>query len=253
MSDAIAARDRIIERLFVEPATEAAHRRKYPDHWERYEFAARHLGSGPVIDIACGCGYGSALLARAGGGRLVGLDIDQASIEWARRHYGHAATFDLAAENWPLPDGWARAVVCLETIEHVRAPGRFLAEAARVLAPGGRLIASTPLNESETRFAPANPFHIREYDWEEFGALIGTNFEIETRFAQISNLGAAAGRLRGSRIGGATRAVRNRLPSFVAGLGRTVAVFTQWSRRGRIAEGYQSAASVQIVLARKSA
>ena len=48
-------------------------------HLERYEFAARHLCGEQVLDMACGCGYGSALLAeRHPDKQVTGVDIDPA-------------------------------------------------------------------------------------------------------------------------------------------------------------------------------
>src|SRR5260370_29195690 len=59
-------------------------------HLDRYEFAKKHLVAGTVLDIACGVGYGTVLLAglprvtRGGGGGVSGE-----AIQYSRHHYNH--------------------------------------------------------------------------------------------------------------------------------------------------------------------
>ena len=52
------------------------------EHWHRYHFAAPMVAGRKVLDIACGAGYGSALLARTAT-RVVGADISQAAMQIA--------------------------------------------------------------------------------------------------------------------------------------------------------------------------
>jgi len=53
------------------------------------------------------------------------------------------------AQRVPCRDGSFDAVFCVNLLEHVPDPGRVLAEAARVLAPGGRCLAITPNGDLE--------------------------------------------------------------------------------------------------------
>ena len=57
-------------------------------HRARYEFASRFLpAAGRSLDIACGVGYGTRLLAGPGGVSVLGVDISPAAIDHARRHH----------------------------------------------------------------------------------------------------------------------------------------------------------------------
>ncbi len=154
------------------------------DHVARYEFATRHIPEGArVLDIACGVGYGSWLLAeRTACASVVGMDINPEAIAYARTHYAHAkAEFSegdctatgLAAQSFDV-------VVSFETIEHIPDAPAFLREARRVLKPGGRLIGSTP-NEERLPFSPeAFPFHVRHYLPSQLTTLFGASgFAVE--------------------------------------------------------------------------
>lgn len=137
------------------------------DHVARYEFALTRIPRrAKVIDLACGVGYGSDLLARRRH-NVLGIDRDREAIAYARQHYGGAgATFQCAdAGKVKLPK--ADAAVCFETIEHLADPLpmlRNLRSAAKLL------IASVP---NETVFPFRNyKFHHRHYTRAEFEQLL---------------------------------------------------------------------------------
>ena len=54
------------------------------EHWHRYHFAARWAHGRTVLDVACGEGYGSALLARHAA-RVTGVDISPQAMSRTRR------------------------------------------------------------------------------------------------------------------------------------------------------------------------
>lgn len=66
----------------------------------------------------------------------------------------------------PVATGTVDAVACFETLEHVDDDEAFLAELHRVLRVDGRLFLSTPnaLVTNPDGGAPANPYHVREYE-----------------------------------------------------------------------------------------
>jgi SAM-dependent methyltransferase len=117
---------------------------------------------------------------------VVALDYDAAALRHARCTYpddvaGRAVRTNLTA--LPLAASSASAIVCLQVIEHLWAPGEFLAECARVLRPGGLLVVSTPDRLSFSpglgRWEkPANPFHCREFDRSELRDLIAEHLEV---------------------------------------------------------------------------
>lgn len=143
------------------------------EHMARYTFAARLARGKRVLDAGCGAGYGSAELA-AVALSVAGVDVAPEAIGFAREHYRLPnLEFEQAScIALPHPDGCFDLVVAFEVIEHLENWREFLLEARRVLAPGGQLIVSTPnkLYYTESRGAEgANPFHVHEFEFAEFG------------------------------------------------------------------------------------
>lgn len=107
--------------------------------WIAHEFT-RAFGDRPaeVLDIGCGGGFLSNHLATLGH-RVTGLDASEDALAVARRydstrqvHYQRGDALNLA-----YPDGSFDAVCAMDFLEHVENPERVIAEAARVLKPGG--------------------------------------------------------------------------------------------------------------------
>jgi 2-polyprenyl-3-methyl-5-hydroxy-6-metoxy-1,4-benzoquinol methylase len=95
---------------------------------------------GTLLDVGCGAGELRATLSGKYT-RYVGIDIV--------RHAGFPDGAELVLMNLdsgsvPLPDGYADAVVCAETIEHVENPRLLVRELVRLLRPGGFLFVTTP-------------------------------------------------------------------------------------------------------------
>lgn len=155
------------------------------EHLHRYQLAAAVV-DGAVIDLGCGVGYGSRLLAAAAD-RVVGIDLSAAALRFAAATFaapglGFAAA-DARATPWS--DGTFDWAVCFELIEHVADGERLVAEARRLLGPHGCLLLSTP---NRVRYTDErgyrNPFHVREMDRGELVALLGAHFEEVTLFGQ---------------------------------------------------------------------
>jgi SAM-dependent methyltransferase len=142
------------------------------EHFGRYTFAARLSRMKRVLDAGCGMGYGSAEMARVAAS-VVGVDISGDTVVSARERYnlprvtflqGSCASLPFRAASFDL-------VVAFEVIEHLTEWRDFLAEARRVLAPGGQCLISTPNRDyyadSRGRTGP-NPYHEHEFSFEEF-------------------------------------------------------------------------------------
>jgi SAM-dependent methyltransferase len=179
------------ERFVPGIAGEIAH-----EHWHRYAFARRYAAGKRVLDVACGEGYGSALLAGVAGA-VTGIDIDAGAVAHARQSYAALANISFAegsASMLPLADASVDVVVSFETIEHLpRADQpRMLAEIARVLAADGVLVMSAP-NPVEYSAARnyRNPFHLHEPDRAELAALLGGAFPAQRWFRQRRYFGSA--------------------------------------------------------------
>lgn len=149
------------------------------EHIHRY-MLARPLCAGKVVaDVACGEGYGSAMLAESAS-QVYGIDLAEEAIEWARGRYAkpNLSFFQGNGLNLPLRTDSCDVVVSFETIEHVADPDRLLAEFARVLKKGGLLIVSTPDKEVYNRQrSEPNPFHIHEMYRDEFEVILRKHFK----------------------------------------------------------------------------
>lgn len=95
---------------------------------------------GTIVDVGCGAQpYRGLLPAQT---RYIGLDTENALED-----FGYSLPDVLAIPDdgrWPVGTGDADLVLATETLEHVAEPDAFLAEAHRLLKPGGRLIITVP-------------------------------------------------------------------------------------------------------------
>jgi SAM-dependent methyltransferase len=154
------------------------------EHMARYHFAVRLARGKRVLDAGCGAGYGSAELADVAAS-VTAIDIAPAAVEYARAHYAlpNLAFEQASCTQLPYADGAFDLVVAFEVIEHLENWRDFLGEVRRVLAPAGQVIVSTPnrLYYTESRGAEgANPFHVHEFDFDEF------NRELKQFFPYVS-------------------------------------------------------------------
>jgi SAM-dependent methyltransferase len=150
----------------------------YRRHLAVYEWIAARCNGLEVVDMACGEGYGTEVLARRA--RVVtGVDANPEAHEHARLKYtrpGIRFVRDLVENYREEVD----AVVFLQTIEHVERPEDVLRHFQSLLRPGGAAYVSTP---NLLTLAPPgadksdNPWHLREYGAREFRELCASVFE----------------------------------------------------------------------------
>jgi len=164
------------------------------EHVHRYAFARRFATGRRVLDAACGEGYGSALLAQVAV-EVTGVDLDGATIAHARAAYParNLAFVEASVAALPLPAASVDLVVSFETIEHLPAADQpaMLAEFARVLAPDGVLLVSSPNRpEYSERRGYSNPFHVHELDRAELARLLATHFAATRWYRQRVWLGS---------------------------------------------------------------
>jgi 2-polyprenyl-3-methyl-5-hydroxy-6-metoxy-1,4-benzoquinol methylase len=146
-------------------------------HLAVYEWIAARVGGRRVVDLACGEGYGSAVLARTAAS-VVGVDANLEALAHARAKYsGPNLTFERnMVEVWI---GEVDCVVFLQTIEHVHHPDAVLEHVRALIGPAGVAYISTP---NVLTLAPegaersGNPWHIREYRPHEYRALCARHF-----------------------------------------------------------------------------
>lgn len=148
----------------------------YLEHLARYYFATPYV-NGRVLDIACGSGYGCHLIAKVCKPEckeVVGVDIDDAVIQYAIKRYQHPLvtyqTGDVLSPTLVDELGQFDTVISFETIEHVFDEVLFMNQMYRLLKPGGMLILSTPFGKGREEKCRI-PFHHFQLTREEFKAL----------------------------------------------------------------------------------
>jgi len=162
------------------------------EHLHRYAFATELAAGKDVLDIACGEGYGSFLLA--GQARFVtGVDVSFESISHAQGKYVRKnlrfCTGDCRLI--PLQNQTVDLVVSFETLEHIAEHQAFLSEIRRVLRPGGILVISSPDKQNYSEKPKhENPFHAKELYRDEFRAVLGGFFQNSTLLSQRVALGS---------------------------------------------------------------
>ena len=150
----------------------------YRRHLAVYEWIAARCGGLEVVDLACGEGYGTAVLAGRAA-RVTGVDANPEAHEHARLRYAQPGVRFVRelVESYAEP---CDAVVFLQTIEHVQDPEGLMRHIRSLLRPGGTAYVSTP---NLLTLAPAgagksdNPWHVREYRAHEFRTLCESVFE----------------------------------------------------------------------------
>jgi 2-polyprenyl-3-methyl-5-hydroxy-6-metoxy-1,4-benzoquinol methylase len=154
-------------------------------HLERYRFAARCARPGRLLDLACGVGYGTRLVAdeAAGVERALGVDLAPEAVTYARDHYAREGVEFAASDALAFrdPEGFD-TIVSLETVEHVPDPARLVAHLASLLRPGGVLVASAPTTPS----ADVNLHHLHDFTERSFRRLFaGLGLTEQDAFRQV--------------------------------------------------------------------
>lgn len=149
------------------------------EHYHRYLFAAPFCRGKAVLDVACGEGYGCAMLADVAAS-VVGVDVDVGTVDFATRQYQRDNLQFLTSDatKIPLPDASIDVITSFETIEHLHAQAEFLDEICRLLRPDGCLVISSPNRTVYSELHDyKNPFHVLEFDREEFRTLLSARFK----------------------------------------------------------------------------
>lgn len=122
-----------------------------------------------ILDIGCGDGV---LLSLIKNSRLYGVDLDQASLDFAVTKV-KAKFVRSPAEKLPFTGSFFDVVIATEIIEHLSRPQLMLAEIKRVLKPRGRIIISTPIKNSQ---GLTDKLHIQEFSPRELQQLLNQYF-----------------------------------------------------------------------------
>jgi ubiquinone/menaquinone biosynthesis C-methylase UbiE len=146
----------------------------------RYQLAVEQMKvNGRVLDVACGAGYGTALLASKGAKMAIGVDLSIEALRYCQQKYCDYGTYFalMDARHLAFPDHSFDTVVSLETIEHIPDPNTFLSEIARVCTDSGLVIISTPNAQRSLEEGRSNPYHVREFSLTELRELLEQWFD----------------------------------------------------------------------------
>jgi SAM-dependent methyltransferase len=138
-------------------------------HVAEYALGADLLGPGRVLDLGCGIGHSYHLLAPR---ESVGVDIEPAALAGQKRQ-----TVVADMRGLPFGDDEFASVLSVHSLEHVPDPDRVLAEAARVLEPGGQAVFVTPNRLTLGRPDEIiDPYHYVEFDHRELRTICERQF-----------------------------------------------------------------------------
>jgi len=176
-------------------------REMWYEHYHRYAFARALVAGKSVADIACGEGYGAALLAQSASS-VVGIDLSAEAINHAQQRYAAQTNLRFQqgdATRLNLADASVDVISSFETLEHLAAQTELLAGFARVLKADGLLIISSPdkFSYSDQR-QYQNEFHVRELYRAELLDLLRTQFPQVRLYGQKLLFQSALWRLDGA-------------------------------------------------------
>ena len=148
------------------------------EHLHRYKFASEFVKDKIVLDLACGEGYGSDILA-AQAKKVIGIDIDEPTIKHARTKYlkenlefKKSSITKVSINEGKLFD----VIICFEALEHVDEQDKVMAEAKRLLTDDGIIILSTPNKYVYDEMNSKNPWHKKELHIDELKGLVRSTF-----------------------------------------------------------------------------
>ena len=162
-------------------------------HLKSYALTEEFTRDKTVLDLGCGEGYGSQVMARWAR-EIVACDVSEESIQFAKRKYPHSNiefVFMESSDNLPqnLTANPFDAVVSFQVIEHIHDDNAFIRQVAGLLKPEGIFFLTTP--NASVRLLPFqnpwNQFHIREYNFCQLKKLLTPYFDE----VQIFGMGAS--------------------------------------------------------------
>jgi SAM-dependent methyltransferase len=168
------------ERVIPEESGKGFARVNLVRHRVAHLYAIRRVrGSRRVLDVGCGTGYGSAMVASRVG-EVVGIDSSEEAVARAKaRHRLDNLEFvTMPATGLSFPDDSFDAVYSVHVLEHIQDVELHLSEVVRVLRPGGRFVVATPNRLTYSPDGLHNVFHVREYDPGELEALLAAFFRV---------------------------------------------------------------------------
>ena len=156
------------------------------EHWHRYHWIAPLIKNKNIADIACGEGYGSALISTMAS-HVTAVDIDKNVISEAKEKYSELKNISFQSKSALKTDIKEKSldtVVSFETLEHLEEHEALLHEFKRILKSNGTLIISTPDKLVYSGDGDHNEYHVKELTEHEFKTLVQQYFKHVLFFGQ---------------------------------------------------------------------
>jgi SAM-dependent methyltransferase len=166
--------------LDIEPYIEAGQKQGI-HHLARYHWARLALQPArprTILDIACGAGYGSYILALAfPDAEIIGADYDARAVNFAKNHYTAPNLSYVQGDivrwlNGASALGEYDAITSFDTLEHLLHREIALQNIADHLSRFGVLLLSTPCGHSTSRLNPGWEHHKLEYSYRDLYAFL---------------------------------------------------------------------------------
>lgn len=139
------------------------------NHRKVYQFISQWVSNRVVLDVGCGTGYGTAMLAEHAK-RVTGIDSSKAAIKFAKQHYAKPDFCVMDAHHLRFPNGAFDFVFSSENFEHLANQAAHLLELRRVLKNTGICFIATPNPEAFVG-ERSNPWHTKENTYDELAQL----------------------------------------------------------------------------------
>ena len=156
----------------------------------RYNMVLNQIGNckgEKILDIGCGDGALTYLLACRTKAQVIGIDISNEAISFARKKTGHIRNIEFltaSAYHLPFDNKSIDYVISSDVIEHLVKPQILLAEIMRVFNEAGKVIITTPLRFTET---PLDKMHVKEFFESDFIKLLTDSFSDNNRISIIKS------------------------------------------------------------------
>lgn len=158
----VASAHRLIGPAITDVAGEPAGSTQVERLIARYHWTAGYCKDRDVLEVACGTGQGLGLLDKSAR-KLFACDLSAENLERVRSTYGkNIPLVQTDAQLLPFGDESLDVVVLLETLYFLPSAHAFLAEAKRVLRPGGHCLISA-INKDCPDFNPNHPLYFAHY------------------------------------------------------------------------------------------
>jgi 2-polyprenyl-3-methyl-5-hydroxy-6-metoxy-1,4-benzoquinol methylase len=156
------------------------------DHQQRYDWATQFVKNKSVLDIACGTGKGSYIMANEGARYVIGCDIEEDAVRYSSIKYKHEnLQFQVQDATKYRSQKPFDVIISFETIEHINNTQEYLETMNQNLDSNGLYIVSTPIATIPENFNPKNSFHVIEWGFNKFQEVISSKFKIKKVYLQL--------------------------------------------------------------------